>query len=119
MPALLRFLARVCFVVAWSAAACSPRAMPDRFPTASALSVEAPESAPPFAAVALREDPPMSGEASSAWQGLSPTESPAPDPHAHHHGMTHGAAPPPTPAPAAADAGAPAPSPHEGHHHAQ
>ncbi|MFO0646485.1 MAG: hypothetical protein U0326_09625 [Polyangiales bacterium] len=41
MPALLRFLARVCFVVAWSAAACSPRAMPDRFPTASALSAEA------------------------------------------------------------------------------
>ncbi len=115
MSVLLRPVARVWFVVAWSAVACSPRALPDRVPTSSALSVEASESPAPVAAVALREDPPLPGEATSAWQGLAPAATGAPDPHAHHHGAMHGGG---VTAPSSADAGAQAPSPHEGHDHA-
>lgn len=117
MSAFRRLRAYASLLAFGGLAACSPRALPDRFPTASAVSAEAPEPPPPPAALALREDPPLPGEASSGWSGLASGNDAAADPHAHHHhGMAHGAAPTSN-APAATDAGAAAPSPHEGHSH--
>lgn len=109
--------AQAILLAVWAMTACSPRTLPDRFPTASSVSAEAPEPPPPPAAVALREDPPLPGETSSGWLGLAAGQDGSTDPHAHHHGMMHG-----TPAPRPddvrePDAGAPAPAPHGGHSH--
>jgi len=109
--------------------ACSPRAVPDPFPTASAASPAAAEPPAPPAAIALRQEPPLPGEDTSGWVGLAPQGGAAADPHAHHrgvHGMQHGGeapaqstalAPTPPQSGPSPDAGASSQPPQGGHHH--
>lgn len=112
-----------------AALACSPRAVPDPFPTASAASPSAAEPPAPSAAIALGQEPPLPGEDTSGWTGLAPQGGTAADPHAHHrgmHGMQHGGEGPAQGAPPATtppqngptpDAGASPQQPQGGHHH--
>lgn len=110
----------------WVGVACAPRALPEQFPTTSAVRADAPAPRSPAAAVALAEDPPMPDVNTARWPGLAPDRTSAPEPHAHQHVMTmpdgttmtmpDGMTMPSTAQPA--DAGAAPTDPHAGHHHA-
>lgn len=66
---------------------CASRVVPGRYPPSSAAAADAPQARPAVVDAALTTDPPLPGQAATAWPGLF--AEPAADPptrHGGHHG---------------------------------